>query len=206
MDEGITPEQNGQLTTWSGKRDALLLEISNLELAKERIKAENKGLAESYTDANKQMNIVRGRIEELKAKEAELPLLISKEVANLESTKRYLEAQIIGLKNTIEALNNQKTSLEKDVSFSLSMLEKSRNDTLLLDKVVGHVTSVSEKNVKVIDSLVERVAKSLEEIVEVNKKNVLETNVVINEVPRMLMEIQKSGLIKHRQRIIKNND
>lgn len=206
MDEEITQEQKKQLTSWAEQRDALLLEISNLEQAKERIKKENKGLTDSYTDTNNQMNIIKGRIEELKIKEAELPLLISKDVANLESKKKSLETQIVSLNKVVATLTEQKTSLEKDVSFSLSTLEKSKNDTLLLDKVVGHVTSVSEKNVKVIDDLMEGVTKSLEEIIDVNKKNVFETNVVINEVPRMLMELQKSGLIKQRQGIIKNND
>ena len=32
MDHEITPIQKDQLNTWAGQRDAILLEISNLEL------------------------------------------------------------------------------------------------------------------------------------------------------------------------------
>jgi hypothetical protein len=50
-------------------------------------------------------------------------------------------------------------------------------------------------NVERVDNLIVNLAKSLNEIIEVNKKNVAETNVVIDKLPRMLVEIQKRGLI-----------
>ncbi len=65
----------------------------------------------------------------------------------------------------------------------------------MLDKVVDRVTQVSKKNSDEIDLLVKNLAVSLEEIINVNKKNVFETNIVIDKVPKMIMECQKKGLI-----------
>jgi len=198
MDQEITPEQKDQLNTWAGQRDAILLEISNLELEQEKIKTENINLTSSSTDIHDRMKVIQGRIDELEKQEAKLPLLISKEVANLESKKTLLESEVTNLGKIITILVDQKASLEEDVSFALSAFDTVKDEALLLHKIVGHVTEVSGENIKKIDDLVTGVSDSLEEIIEVNRKNVFETNVVIDKVPKMIMEAQKHGLIKNK--------
>ena len=198
MDQEITPIQKDQLNTWAGQRDAILLEISNLELEQEKIKTENINLTSSSTDIHDRMKVIQGRIDELEKQEAKLPLLISKEVANLESKKTLLESEVTNLGKIITILVDQKASLEEDVSFALSAFDTVKDEALLLHKIVGHVTEVSGENIKKIDDLVTGVSDSLEEIIEVNRKNVFETNVVIDKVPKMIMEAQKHGLIKNK--------
>jgi len=198
MDQEITPEQKDQLNTWAGQRDAILLEISNLELEQEKIKTENINLTSSSTDIHDRMKVIQGRIDELEKQEAKLPLLISKEVANLESKKTLLESEVTNLGKIITILVDQKASLEEDVSFALSAFDTVKDEALLLHKIVGHVTEVSGENIKKIDDLVIGLSKSLEEIIEVNRKNVFETNIVIDKVPKMIMEAQKHGLIKNK--------
>lgn len=193
--EEITPEQKAYLATFAGKRDAALLEISNLQIAKEKLEKTNKELAISCSDTEVRMNQIIGRIEELQKKEAELPLLVSKEIASLQSQKTCLETEIMNLSKLVEVLTVQKTSLEKDVSSALANFTALKDEAISLDSVVDHVTRVSKNNVTLIDDLVAKLARSLEEIIEVNKKNVFETNVVIDKLPRMLVEIQKKGLI-----------
>jgi predicted nucleic acid-binding Zn-ribbon protein len=195
MENEITPEQKNQLKTWAGQRDAILLEISNLQTAKEKLVTSNKEIAEAYSDIEKNMNQVIGRIEELNKKEAELPLLISKEIASLESRKTCLETEIMNLAKLVEVLSTQKASLEKDVSSALATFTAVKDEAITLDGVVDHVVRVSKNNITIVDDLVKKLATSLEEIIEVNKKNVSETNVVIDKLPRMLVEIQKKGLI-----------
>lgn len=193
--EEITPEQKAYLATFAGKRDAALLEISTLQIAKEKLEKTNKELAISCSDTEVRMNQIIGRIEELQKKEAELPLLVSKEIASLQSQKTCLETEIMNLSKLVEVLTVQKTSLEKDVSSALATFTALKDEAISLDSVVDHVTRVSKNNVTLIDDLVAKLARSLEEIIEVNKKNVFETNVVIDKLPRMLVEIQKKGLI-----------
>jgi chromosome segregation ATPase len=198
MNQEFTSEQKEQLKTWSGQRDAILIEISNLRTEQEHLRAANIDFAKSNTDTVNEMNKIKGRIEELKIKENELTLSISKEVALLESKKTTLESEITNLSKLIEVLRTQKISLESDVCNSLSTLNVVKDEALLLDKVVDRVTQVSKSNTEKIDSLVINLAKSLEEIIAVNRKNVFETNVVIEKLPAMLVEAQKHGLIKHK--------
>jgi len=194
MDE-LTTEQRDNLKTWAEQRDSLLSEISILRVSSETLQNTNKELAESNTDMEDRMNVIRGRIVELKIKEGELPEVILKEVAFLQSKKSTLEAEIPVLIKLIEILKSQKTSLETDVSSALSNFDVLKGETLLLDKVVDRVTQVSKGNTDKINLLVKNLAVSLEEIIEVNRKNVFETNIVIDKVPKMIMECQKKGLI-----------
>jgi chromosome segregation ATPase len=198
METEITQEQKEQLSTWAGQRDNLLSEISVLQDLKSKLQEENKAVADSYTDIVTQTNVVIGRIEELKKKESELPSLISKEVASLESQKTTLESEVSSLKETISILVPQKESLQKDISFAVSLFDSVKNETLTLEKIVEHVSKVSENNKFVIEELVETLKKSTAEVVAVNQKNVSETNLVLEKLPAMLVELQKVKLIRHK--------
>jgi len=194
----MTLEQKENLKTWAEQRDSILSEISVLKTESEKLQKINKDLANSITDVESRMNEIRGRIEELKIKENELPLVISKEVVFLQSKKSTLEAEINSLLKIVEILTSQKTSLEADVSFALNAFDVVKGETFLLDKIVNKVTTVSQDNTNKINTLVNNLAASLEEIIEVNRKNVFETNIVIEKVPAMIMEAQKRGLIKNK--------
>lgn len=198
MDQVITAEQKEQLKTWAGQRDAILLEISGLRDEKKDLQTMNGGLALSCTDIENRMNEVKGRIEELKQKEVELLSLVSKEVASLQSQKSTLEAEIPLLKQVIEALTSQKTLLDFDVALALSQFNSLKDQALLLEKLVAQTNEVGKNNSEKVNLLLSDLAKSLEEIVSVNKKNVFETNVVIEKLPAMMMELQKRGLIKNK--------
>jgi len=198
MNPELTTEQKDKLKTWAEQRDSLLSEISNLRITEETLQKTNKELAASSTEIHKKMDEIRGRIEELKIKESELPLVVSKEVAFLQSKKSTLESEITNLSKIVDILDKQKASLNEDVLFALSNFEVLKGETLLLDKVVDRVTQVSLTNKDRINSLVDSLATSIEEIIEVNRKNVFETNIVIDKVPKMIMEAQKHGLIKNK--------
>ena len=196
MDPILTTEQQDNLKTWAGQRDGILSQISILTAESERLQIINNNLTVSNTDIEARMNEVRGRIEELKTKETELPLVISKEVATLQSQKNTLEVEITSLTKIVEILTTRKTSLESDVSFALSTFNAIKDEASMLEKVVDKVTMVSADNTSKINYLVNDLAKSLEEIIAVNRKNVAETNIVIEKLPAMIVEAQKHGLIK----------
>lgn len=196
--EELTTEQKTQLKTWAEQRDLLTSEILTLRTEQEGLQQTSKELAASHTATVAEMNEIKGRIDELKIKENELLSVVLKDVASLQSKKSALEAEIPALEKLITVLTSQKTSLEADVSFALSAFESVKDETLLLNKVVDRVTQVSSSNAAIIDTIVSNLAASLEEIIEVNRKNVFETNVVIEKLPAMLMEAQKHGLIKNK--------
>lgn len=193
--EILTQQEQVQLKSWVGKRDAMMTEISNLQIAKDKLLILNREMAESNTDIESRINFSEGRIVELSKKEQELPLLISKEVASLQSQKSSLETQIMSLSTLVGVLTTQKTSLKSDVANTLAVFDIVKGQALSLDKIVDYVTTVSESNILKINLLVSNLGKSLEEIIAVNKKNVFETNVVIEKLPKMLVELQKRHLI-----------
>lgn len=198
MPNEITPEQKGQLNTWAGQRDAILLEISNLQTVKENLDKKNKEIAESYTDTVNRLNQTVGRIEELKKQEAELPLLISKEISVLKNEKTLLESEIPALKNIIESLKSQKASLESDVSFASKAFDAVSSRTAELDKLTNEVTKSNIENERFIKGLVSELKVTLTELIDINKKNVSETNLVVDKLPKMLVELQKAKLIKNK--------
>jgi len=199
----ISPEQKGHLETWAGQRDLLLSEISSLETQKEKLTKEIKEISLSYTDIEGRAHNMAGRIEEMTKKEKELPEIMLKEVSALEKRKSVLEVQLTDLPKMIDILTAQKKSLEDDVSLALANFNLLKDESLTLDKIVDHVTVVSLENNKRIDGLVDSLTKSIEELVAVNKKNVSETNIVIEKLPAMLMEAQKHGLIRPRNNVIR---
>jgi len=198
MVEEFTKEQKEKLKTWAEQRDEILLDISNLKNERLNLQKSNKEIAESSTDIENKMNEIRGRIEELKIKESELSTLIPRDIANLKIEKSSLESEISILGKLIEALKPQKVSLESDIEKALATFEAIKKESLLLNKIVDNVTVVSKNNTDKINLLVNNLAASLEEIIAVNKKNVFETNLVIDKVPKMIMEAQKHGLIKNK--------
>jgi chromosome segregation ATPase len=199
----ISPEQKAHLETWAGQRDLLLSEISGLQTQKEKLTADVNNLSKSYSDLEARSNRISGKIEELNKREKEMPEIMLKEVFVLEKRKSVLEEQVSGYEKEIKMLVSQKESLEHDVSLAIVNFNILKDEALVLDKIVDHVTVVSEHNKNRIDALVAELAKSLDEIVAVNKKNVFETNVVIEKLPVMLMEAQKHGLIKPRNNVIR---
>ena len=198
MDEKLTKEQKTNLKVWAVQRDELLKEVQNLKISEEKLQKRNIELANSNTDIEDRMNVIKGRIEELKVRESEIPTVISTEIALLETKKTTLESEITLLDKVIRVLVPQKSSLEADVTKALATLNVVKGETLLLDRVVDRVTKVSKNNTDKINLLVSDLDKSLKEIIAVNKKNVFETNIVIEKLPKMIMEAQKHGLIKNK--------
>jgi len=198
MDEKLTKEQKTNLKVWAVQRDELLKEVQNLKISEEKLQKRNIELANSNTDIEDRMNVIKGRIKESKVRESEISTVISTEIALLETKKTTLESEITLLDKVIRVLVPQKSSLEADVTKALATLNVVKGETLLLDRVVDRVTKVSKNNTDKINLLVSDLDKSLKEIIAVNKKNVFETNIVIEKLPKMIMEAQKHGLIKNK--------
>lgn len=203
MDE-FTAEQKDQLKTWSEKRDDSLLEIQKLKIITEKLETKNKELSVSNSDIESRMKVTQGRIIELKKVEKDVPKVISKEIAVMKTEKTRIESEIQNLEKILRILEVDKDSIDNDIEKSLHTFNIVKSETLLLGKVVDKVTSTSEENARKINLLVSNLAASLEDIVSVNKKNVYQTNIVIEKLPAIIMELQRKGLIKNRQTIIKS--
>lgn len=196
MPPEITPDQKVQLDTWASQRDAILAEISVLQIAKDALIVENKKLANSNTEIDARMNVTLGKIAELETKEREFATLVSIDVANLEKQKAVLEADIAGLNRSVGALTTQKTGLEASVAFLVETFKSINERVGLLESVVNHVTVISDRNVGIIGSMTESVKSSLSNLIEAQNAAVEKSNFVISELPKVFLEVQRKSLVR----------
>ena len=187
-----------QLKSWAGKRDAILAETAKLKEEKIKLEKCNQELADSLTDINNAIILTTGRMTELDKQEKDYESILSIGVSNLTSEKSRLESEVSNFNKMIAVLSSQKKSLEDDILSLTKVFDSVNSRVGVLDKVVDHVVTVSAENERVVSNLVSNLKSDLGKLIEVNQKNVFETNIVINKLPKMLMEAQKHGLIKIR--------
>ena len=188
----IDPQE--QLNSFAAQRDALLLEVSTLKTEQEGLTKKNKELAVSNTEIEQRVNQAIGRIKELQDREADLLASISKEVSLLQNEKNLLEVTVSTLKKEVEALSAQEEKLKVSLSCMTDIFDKIQGRSEVLDKVVNYVIGVNEKNVKVIDTMVEGLKTKVNELIDISDKNIEKTNNVITELPKVFVEVQRQSL------------
>ena len=194
----ITPEQNGQLKTWAGQRDALLLEVSNLRIEKEKLETQINNLSGAKTFVERETNQLLGRLAELSKKEKETGDLISNEIHNKLIVKTKLESEVTNLQKQIEILNPQKESLKSDIFTLTETFKTISQRSGVLEKVVDHVTKVSEFNVNTFDTLMVSLKKQIEDLISITKKTAGDTDMVMKELPKVFFDVQRASLQKHK--------
>jgi len=200
--EEITVEQKEQLKTWAGQRDVLLSEISVLRDEKLKLEKTNKEAADSFTNIQNRILISEGRLLELDKKEKEVNDILSVEISDSITKKTALETQIPELEKYVTVLENQKKSLIESIVFMQSVNSGFAEKNIELEKQIGGVIELAQKNASVVSSLMESLKVSSKEIIDINKKNVAETSMVIGELPRLFFDLQRQTMEK-RERITK---
>lgn len=196
MEPEISPEQKAQLSTWVGKRDRLLLEISTLRTEKETLVSKNGELATSNTDLESRANQIFGRIAELEIKEEEFATMVSADTAAKQVEKAALEGDAANLRKEIITLQTSKNLLNEQIASISDIYDRVFDRAKVLDEVVDHVTRVSGQNIRDIETLMSTVKVGVQEIIDVNKENVDKTNRVIVELPRIFFDVQRFTPIK----------
>ena len=196
MEPEISPEQKGQLNSWAAKRDSLLSDIAVLTTEKENLTKKNLDLAASNTDIETRINQSKGRLEELEKKEMEFSGKVSSEIDSLTTQKSALESSIEGLRREIITLQTSKNLLMDTITTVKDIYERVFNRAEVLDKVVDHVTTVSRQNLKDAESLISTLKDSVQEVVDINTENVEKAQLVIDQLPRALFDLQRPSVIK----------
>lgn len=197
MNLEITQEQQKQLDSWAAKRDSILSEIAVVEDINNHLNSTNKELAQSNSTLIEEINQVKGRIEELKIKEGERASLLPIEIASLEAKKTVLETTITALEGDTKELEIKKSSLLHDVAnitgFHDHVFEKVNN----LEGIITKTISISSENAKEIENILIMAGNELKKVIEVGEINVEKTNKVIEEIPKMIVDIHR-GVIERR--------
>lgn len=189
--EELSPAQKKQLEAWASQRDNILSEISNLNSEIEEKKKINKNLSDSNTDIETRINQSIGRLKEIENKEKERINLVSREILDLESQKSELENKIPSLKNTITSLSIERDTLMSVIENLTSVHDKVFDRTGALESIVENVERISSENLASIEKTFEILKESSKEIIEINKKNVSETMIVIEKLPRAILEYRR---------------
>jgi chromosome segregation ATPase len=192
----LTQQEKAEKNNWVAQREVLMKEVSLLRDEKLKLEKTNKELADSHTHTITQINKVEGRIDELNKKETEYESVIDMELAQKIIKKTSLENQIPALEKQVDLLESQKNSLIESIQIMQSVNSGFAAKNIDLEKQIGGVILLAEKNIGVVNSLMESLKVSTKELIDINTKNVKETNIVINQLPRMVVELQKHGLIK----------
>ena len=191
MNEEFSPEQKNNLSSWAGQRDAILLDIANQRTEQEKLKLTNKSLAESNTEIQDKINVGLGRLEELDKKEKLYEEIISTNLSDSLVQKSQLQSEITGLKNEIGLLFSQKETLVDLILNLTSIHNKLSESAVETEKMIGAVTQVNSDNAKELQNLLIEVKNQVKQIIDVNESNVAKTNVVINDLPKIIFDLQR---------------
>jgi hypothetical protein len=196
MEPTITPEQEAQLKTWASERDTVLSEIAVLKNQKDIITKYNQDAAESYTEMITKIQQSIGRMVELDLKEKDWEVIMSNEVADLRTEKTKLETQLTNFKTEVAVYESKKETLVKDIELLLVLYNQHYGHAQNLDKVVDRVVRISQENMDKLNIFVKSLEPEVQKLLDLVQINIGNTNLVIDKLPRMVVELQKHGLIK----------
>ena len=192
--EDFTLAQKKQLETWATKRDEILKDISRLTIDKIAKEKENIELTNSNTDIVNQINEGLGRLAEILKQEETRATLVSREIVELEKQKTTLLIEIPLIRQAIVSLNVTKDTLISSIETLTLVHDKVFDRTGGLEAIVDHVKNVSERNLNMLINTFETIKKTSNEIIAVNQKNVTETMIVIDKLPRAILEYRRPVL------------
>ena len=194
--EKLTPEQKEQLSNWSIQRDALLVDIANLKLEKDKAEEKVKELAVSATELDNKIQQSIGRLAELDNTEKLYMEIVDVKIPELETKKTKLETGITAMERELVLLSKEKNEIKKDIEFLKGVHSNLFDKTGLLREVVEHVKNVNSSNLKEIEKSVETINNKAKEILSLSDHNISAHTEVLNEIPRMFVELQKKVLIR----------
>lgn len=198
MEPELTPEQKEQMKVWAGQRDALNFEIHKLRSERESLVTANQALSNSSSEIQERISALTARLDELDKKEKDYFVIVSSELSDALIEKTRLETERTNLLREVENLRTQKDSLLNEIPVLLNTFKTINDRVGVLDQVVDHVVKVSHQNENEISSIVSKLKSSLDELVDTNQKNVTATNQVLDKLPKMLVELQRTHLIRNK--------
>lgn len=199
MDPALTPEQNKQLGAWAAKRDAILKVIADKTVEADGLIKSNKDLAASNTEISNRIQQGIGRLEEIGKQEQERSGLISKDVAALETKKSVLQTEESALLATIDSLKDKKEGLHADIEAAVKTLEAVFARTGEIEKSLGEAVALSSANSREIVNVLVQAKEQLREVIELGNKNVEQTNHVIQQVPKIVVDLHRDIIERRRK-------
>jgi len=186
-----TPAQKNAILTWTEQRDNLLKEIGVLNTEKEAIQKANKEEAASAEELRLKSAEIQGRLDMLEVLENRQKSSLSIEIVELEKRKSQLETEIEA--KEAESKVFDKTKIEKMTSIELlSMVHtKVSEQTKVLEETVGKVIKSAETHTSNMVEMVSNIETIATQVIDKSNKNVEQTNIVLEKLPRYIFELEK---------------
>lgn len=191
MNEELTQEQKQQLVSWVSQRDSILVDIANKRVEQEQLTLSNKNLAASNAEIQGSISRSIGRLEELDKLEKEYEEIVSTTLATTLVQKTQLETEIQGLKKEISLLECERITLVGmfgDLKEIHAQYSKDAND---INRAVGETVQKNSQMTTEISNLLITLKDEIKKVIDVNTANVEKTNVVINDLPRIIFDLQR---------------
>lgn len=194
----MNPGQQTQLESWVDKRDKILREIGIYQTERDSLFNYNKEAGLSLASLHKSISESKGRIAEILETEERLKNSTTNEISALIAQKSRLESEIETKKVEVKSLEEKKLLLIETINSSIAIHEKTIDRVSGIDEKVESLSKVTGNSKFVIEELIESVKKGCQELNDLNEKNVKATNLVLDKLPAMLIELQKNKLIRPR--------
>jgi methyl-accepting chemotaxis protein len=191
MNPEIIPEQKQQLNSWALQRDNLLGDLAVKQIENDRLTTANKELAASLTKIQEEINQSIGRLDEMTKKEAEFEYLTNVKNAELSSTKTMLETKIEDFQKEIDIFVSNKKVLAETIDTLVDVHDSVFERINDLDKNIEEARRISSENLVETNNLLIALKGEFKKLIDVNAENVEKTNVVINQLPRIIFDLQK---------------
>ncbi len=191
MNPLFTPEQNKQLASWAGERDAILKVIGEKKTETETLTKTNNALADSNTEIANRIQQSIGRLEELDRQEINRATFVLKDVAALEDKKSILQTEVSDLLADIESLKKNKEEINKDIESITKTYESVFARAGEIERIVGNTATMSSTNAREISNILVEAKNTLKEVIEIGIKNVEMTNRTINQIPKIIVDIHR---------------
>lgn len=187
----LIPAQKKQLEAWATLRDEKLRELSQLNTEISDKTKKSKELGASNTEVQIQIYRAEGRLLEIEKKEKERAELISSEILSFQTEKTTLQSEITALKQIIISIHSEEETLKSSIATLTDVHRKVFDRTGGLEAIVDHVKTVSESNLSVLVKTFDVLKETSNEIIAINRKNVSETMIVIEKLPRAILEYRR---------------
>ncbi len=187
----LTSAQIKVIETWTEKRDALLREIGILETQLSELKKITIEEGQASTDLQRQISESKGRLIEIQAIEERTKNSLSIEVAELIAQKSRLESECEAKKSEIKASEEEEKRIISSIAILCEAHDKMSDQSKIVDEVVGQVIERSSQHASDIQILTVETKKVFDEMIEKGNKNITQTNIVLEKLPRYIFELQK---------------
>jgi len=187
----LTHTQLESVRIWAQERDTLLGEISVLASQKEALGVELTTAGLNLDELNKTIAFSQGFLKQSAALEERLRGSLSVDIAELQVRKSRLEGECwakeiesdrLTIKNDEKILSIVNLSTAHDIM---------KDQAKIVNDVVGQIIETSLAHLSNVKVIVDHIETVSAQVIEKGNENITQTNIVLQQLPRYIFELQK---------------